>query len=59
MFGRKSIVNAGHAGNADIAGSADNAEKGSGDCPAKDYVFPNLKIRTKRLVHEGHKSQSP
>jgi len=30
-----------------------------GDCPTNGNVVPNLKIRTKRLVHDGHKLQSP
>jgi hypothetical protein len=27
----------------------------SGDCPTNGYVVPDLKIRTKRLVHDGRK----
>jgi hypothetical protein len=32
---------------------------GSGDCPTYGYVVPNLRIRTKRRVHDGRKVQSP
>jgi hypothetical protein len=32
---------------------------GSGDCPTDGYVALNLKIRTRRLVYDGRKLQSP
>jgi hypothetical protein len=31
----------------------------SGDCPTNGYVVPNPRIRTKRLVHDDRKLQSP
>ncbi len=49
--------------NADNAGSGLKSECGflgtSGDCPTDGYVLPNLKIQTKRSVHDGRKLQSP